>query len=157
MDVSKGPGVRFPPPFIFVGGFGAAWLLQRQVSFEISGSGPFPGQEIVGAGLIAGGLVFMGSGLGTFLRQRTAVIPHRPARLLVRTGPYRFTRNPMYVGLTFAYAGLAVALNWAWPLLLLPAVLILLTTLVIRREERYLRGAFGVEYENYCRHVRRWL
>jgi protein-S-isoprenylcysteine O-methyltransferase Ste14 len=156
-DLSKGPAIRFPPPFLFVGGFAAAWMLHLLLPFEISGRGPLPGQEIFGAGLMAGGLAFMAGGLATFASQGTAIIPHRPARVLVRTGPYRFTRNPMYVGLTFGYVGLAVALNWAWPLVLLPVVLIMLSTLVIRREERYLREAFGGEYETYCRRVRRWL
>lgn len=134
-----------------------AWLLQRRLPFDIAGAGPGPAQSILGALLLAGGLGWMASGLVIFGLQRTAVIPNRPARTLVRIGPYRFTRNPMYLGLTWAYVGLSVVMNWAWPLVLLPVVLILLTTLVIRREEAYLRAAFGADYDDYCRRVRRWL
>jgi protein-S-isoprenylcysteine O-methyltransferase Ste14 len=156
-DLSKGPAVSFPPPVLFAGGFLAAWGLDHLLPFALAGSGAPLTQEILGVCLLAAGLAFMAGGVWTFTRHRTAIIPHRPARELVRSGPYRFTRNPMYVGLTSAYVGLAVALNLAWPLLLLPAVLTLLTTLVIRREERYLCLAFGDEYEIYCRQVRRWL
>ena len=153
----KGPGVRFPPPFLFAGGFLISWLLDRRLPFLIAGSGPSRVQTGFGLVMLGIGLAFMFSGLGTFVRQRTAVIPHKPARLLVQTGPYRRSRNPMYVGLTWAYVGVSLMLNWAWPLVLLPFVLIALTTFVIHREERYLREAFGTAYEDYCRRVPRWL
>lgn len=156
-NLDRGPGVRFPPPFIFVGGFVLAWLLQRRLGFDIAGGGPGLAQTIAGAVILVAGLGWMASGLVTFGSNRTAIIPHRTARLLVRSGPYRFTRNPMYLGLTWAYVGLSVVLNWVWPLVLLPVVLIVLTTAVIHREEAYLRAAFGPDYDNYCRHVRRWL
>jgi protein-S-isoprenylcysteine O-methyltransferase Ste14 len=152
-----GPGIRFPPPFLFVGGFLAAWLLNRQLPFEIDGAGAGALQTTAGAGLLAVGLAVMASGLVTFVRHRTSVIPHHAARELVRTGPYRFSRNPMYLGLTLAYAGLALTINWAWPFVVLPIVILLLSAFVIAREERYLRSAFGVDYESYCRRVRRWL
>jgi len=85
------------------------------------------------------------------------VIPMSPARAIVVTGPYRFTRNPMYVGLTVAYVGIALLVNMAWPLLTLPAVLIALRLFVIAREERHLRQAFPEAYAAYCARVRRWL
>jgi protein-S-isoprenylcysteine O-methyltransferase Ste14 len=156
-DSRRGPGVRFPPPVLFAGGFLIAWLLDLWLPFRIDGAGPSRVETGVGVFMLAVGLALMFSGLGTFVRQRTAVIPHRPARVLVRTGPYRFTRNPMYLGLTWGYVGLSLTTNWAWPIALLPAVLIALTTLVIRREEHYLREAFGAAYDDYCRQVRRWL
>jgi protein-S-isoprenylcysteine O-methyltransferase Ste14 len=155
--LERGPGVRFPPPFIFVGGFLLAWLLQQRLAFDIATGGPGPAQSIVGSVMLVVGLGLMASGLVTFGSNRTAVIPHRPARLLVRSGPYRYTRNPMYLGLTCAYIGLSIVLNWAWPFVVLPIVLIVLTTTVIRREEGYLRAAFGADYDDYCRQVRRWL
>jgi protein-S-isoprenylcysteine O-methyltransferase Ste14 len=156
-NLGRGPGVRFPPPFIFAGGFLLAWLLQRRLAFDIASGGPGPAQAIAGAVILVAGLGWMASGLITFGSHRTAIIPHRAARLLVRSGPYRFTRNPMYLGLTWAYVGLSVVLNWAWPLVLLPVVVIVLTSAVIHREEAYLRAAFGPDYDDYCRRVRRWL
>jgi protein-S-isoprenylcysteine O-methyltransferase Ste14 len=96
-------------------------------------------------------------GLATFARARTPIIPDRPARQLVSHGPYRISRNPMYLGLTSLYTGLALVLNLAWPLVLLPVVLLTLTATVIVHEERHLRAAFGATYEDYCRRVRRWI
>jgi protein-S-isoprenylcysteine O-methyltransferase Ste14 len=98
----------------------------------------------------------MYTGIATFARARTAIYPNQPARALVTTGPYRFSRNPMYLGLTAAYFGLALVLNWAWPLVLLPVVLGALSALVIDREERHLASSFGTAYTEYRRHVRRW-
>jgi protein-S-isoprenylcysteine O-methyltransferase Ste14 len=80
-----------------------------------------------------------------------------PAATLVQHGPYRFSRNPMYVGLTLSYIGLALTLNTWWPLVLLPLVLLLLFRLVVQKEERHLSEKFGEAYEAYCRRVRRWV
>lgn len=75
---------------------------------------------------------------------------------LVRKGPYAFSRNPMYLAWTLAYVGVASIVNTAWPLLLLPAVL-LLTHVAIVREERSLEGRFGTAYRGYKTSARRYL
>jgi protein-S-isoprenylcysteine O-methyltransferase Ste14 len=153
---SRGPGVRVPPPFIFVAGWAAAWLLNRRLSLEIDGQGASAPQQLVGVLLLVAGLMLMGWALLTFSRARTAVIPIRPARVLVSSGPYRFSRNPMYVGLSAAYLGLAILLNQAWPILFLPGVIIVLLLVVIQREEQHLQDSFPDEYPAYRRSVRRW-
>ena len=150
------PGVRFPPPLLFIGGLVVSWLLDRQVH-------PLPlGHErelaaTFGMLLLAVGLALMAWGMITFRGARTAIVPMHGASRLVVHGPYRFTRNPMYTGFTFAYLGIALILNSAWPLLALPIVLALLVRMVIRREEAYLADAFGAEYSAYRQRVRRWL
>lgn len=156
-DESRGPGVRFPPPLIFVAGLALAKLLDEVLVFTIAADGVGPVQEMVGSALALAGLLVMAWGLLTFARAGTAVYPNQSASRLVRRGPYAFTRNPMYVGLTTAYVGGALVINSAWALLLLPLVLWSLTRLVIRREERHLRAAFGADYDAYCARVRRWL
>lgn len=154
----RGPGVPFPPPFLFVAGFLAGLGLDRWLlAFEIDNDGAGRVQSAVGLVLMAAGLALVLWGIVTFARARTAIIPHRPARLLVLGGPYRFSRNPMYVGLTALYLGLAIASNLVWPILLLPLVLWLLVAIVIRREERHLTEKFGEEYRAFCRQVRRWI
>jgi len=72
-------------------------------------------------------------------------------------GPYRFTRNPMYVGLAALYAGVTLLVNSLWPLLLLPVVLVVIRWRVIAREEAYLERKFGDVYRTYTTRVRRWL
>jgi protein-S-isoprenylcysteine O-methyltransferase Ste14 len=92
-----------------------------------------------------------------FLRSGTPIIPVRPAKRLVTDGPYRFTRNPMYLGMAGAYGGAAVATGVLWALPFLPAVVGVIDRQVIPREERHLAETFGVEYERYRSSVRRWL
>jgi protein-S-isoprenylcysteine O-methyltransferase Ste14 len=154
---SRGPGVPFPPPFVFVAGFLLGWWLNTRLEFTIDGRGAGVVQSAAGLASLAAGLGLMCWGIVTFIMARTAVIPTRPARALVVRGPYRFTRNPMYLGMTFAYVGLSALLNQAWPLLMLPLVLLTLQMAVIGREERHLRAAFGPQYDDYCRRVRRWV
>lgn len=156
-DAPANAGVRVPPPFLFGGGFLAGWLLHRARPVPLLGASLAGIRPPLGWLLLLAGLTLMLSGLTTFLRAGTAVIPHHPASRLVTTGPYRFTRNPMYLGLTLAYLGGVVLIDSVWPLLLLPFVLLALSVAVIRREERYLAAAFGDAYAAYCRRVRRWL
>ncbi len=149
------PGVRFPPPLLFVAGFAAGALLHRYRPLGLP-------EALAGRPALAWTLVALGLGLvlwamATFQRAHTAIIPNRPASEVVARGPYRFSRNPMYVGMSVAYAGLALWLGSLWPLLLLPVVLGVLYRTVIRREERYLTAAFGAPYAAYTRRVRRWL
>jgi protein-S-isoprenylcysteine O-methyltransferase Ste14 len=75
---------------------------------------------------------------------------------LVRSGPYAFSRNPMYIASTLVYVGIAFVANAAWPLLLLPVVL-LVTHIVVVREERSLERRFGAAYRSYKTSVRRYL
>ena len=70
----------------------------------------------------------------------------RPTTAIVERGPYRFTRNPMYLAMAFAYVGLSLLFNNLWALALLPAVLLVIDVFVIRREERYLIAKFGDSY-----------
>lgn len=150
------PGVRFPPPLLFVAGFLAGWGLERLL--------PLPGlpaplhapRLLAGWLLVGGALGLMAWALLSFARAGTATYPDRPAASLVTAGPYRFTRNPMYLAMSCLYLGLVLLTNWLWPLLLLPAVLWALAVLVIRREEAYLERRFGAGYAEYRARVRRW-
>jgi protein-S-isoprenylcysteine O-methyltransferase Ste14 len=152
------PGVPFPPPFLFVAGFVTGLALERW-AWRI----PVANDDLRALFVLTGwlgvivGLFLAGWGLLVFFRARTAIIPNQPARRLVTSGPYRFSRNPMYVGLSALYVGLALLFNVAWPIVLFPFVVIALVRLVIRREERYLAGAFGDAYALYRQRVRRWL
>ena len=73
------------------------------------------------------------------------------------TGPFQFSRNPLYVSLTLFYIGIAIAAQSLWALALLIVVLTLMQRGVIEREERYLEHKFGAEYVRYKERVRRWI
>lgn len=149
-----GAGVPFPPPLLYVGGFllGLALELIQPIS-----SPPMPYSVAAGASGIVVWLALDGSAMHRFRKADTSVVPMRPATALVTSGPYRFTRNPMYVGMGFLYAGLAVLLGVIWALAFLPVVLVLVDRMVIAREERYLEAEFGEPYREYKTRVRRWL
>ena len=111
----------------------------------------------------AGALVFvLGGALAAwgwliFWSRRTTRVPGEKSSTLVTWGPYRFTRNPMYVGLTAAYLGEAGILHQVIPVILLPLVIVYLNRFVIPIEEERLRAVFGHEYERYAGRIRRWL
>jgi protein-S-isoprenylcysteine O-methyltransferase Ste14 len=153
----RGPRVFVPPPIVFLAGWALGWGLNRRLPFAIDGAGASPAQIVVSFVVLAAGAALAAWGAATFRRAGTAIVPVQPASALVSGGPYRFTRNPMYLGLTIAYLGLAGVTNMAWPIVLLPLVLIVLATAVIEKEEGYLRATFGADYDAYCARVRRWL
>jgi protein-S-isoprenylcysteine O-methyltransferase Ste14 len=96
-------------------------------------------------------------GWSIFRMRGTTTVPGRTSSTFVTWGPYQFTRNPMYVGLSIAYLGEALIQRQAIPAILLPLVIAHVNYLVIPLEESRLRGAFGDEYERYTERVRRWL
>src|SRR5207249_4132055 len=92
-----------------------------------------------------------------FRRAGTTPNPAKPTSALVIWGPYRFTRNPMYVGMATLYCGGTLLLNDPWPLAFLPLVMALVQRRVIAREEAYLERKFGDVYRAYKARVRRWI
>lgn len=154
----RGPGTPFPPTLLFVLGLLFAWWLHATIPFEIIAASSFgPWVVAAGAAALAVGTVLFWWGMSTFARARTGILLQRPASQLVTYGPYRWSRNPMYVGFVAMYVGLALLMNSVWPIALLPAVIVSLELMVITREERYLRTVFGSAYEDYCRRVNRWI
>jgi len=162
------PGVIAPPPLIYLGFLLIGWGLTEL--------GALP--EAIGAGfgwlaagfelelatrrsaaltLIIGGLLLDGMAAGLFRRRGTAVEPWKPSTALIIEGPYRFSRNPIYVGFAITYAGLAIAMDSWVALLLLQPCLLVVDRFVIKREERYLAAKFGAAYDAYRAQVRRWL
>ena len=108
--------------------------------------------------LFAGaGLALFAWTLATFRRHRTTVNPYKAASSLCTGGPFRFSRNPIYVGDWFILAGVSLLLETAWPLLFAPLVWALLRYGVIRHEEAHLETVFGDAYRAYKTRVRRWL
>ena len=151
------PDIHIAPPIVFMAGFLFGFLLDRYlIAMRISGAAS-RSVALVGLVLMVAGAVLAIAGVVAFRRARTTILPFRAASAMVRDGPYRFTRNPMYVGMTLGYLGLSLAFNTAWPILLLPLVLVAMVKLVITKEEEYLEAVFGDDYRAYKRDVRRWI
>jgi len=146
-------GVLAPPPLIYLAGLvvglGLHWW--RPVP-AVSSALAMP----LGLGAILLGMVALPAVLA-FHRAGTRPEPWKPSTALVTSGPYRFSRNPMYVGFTLGYLGLGFWVNSLWILVLVVPVLGVMQVGVVRREEAYLTRRFGAAYREYQRRVRRWL
>jgi len=93
----------------------------------------------------------------TFRRHMTALMPWTRTTALATDGPYRFSRNPIYLSFALMYLGLSFVFDSTYVLIMLVLVVVLFDRLQIPREERYLRGIFGAEFDSYAAKVRRWL
>ena len=110
----------------------------------------------LGAALIAIGVIISATGAGTFRRAGTPVKPFERSTALVTHGIYRFTRNPMYLGLLFVLIGAAIAFGTLSPWFPIPLFFLVVRTQFIRGEEEFLEGIFGADYLAYKQRVRRW-
>tara|TARA_B110001454_G_scaffold71502_1_gene69497 strand:- start:3885 stop:4355 length:471 start_codon:yes stop_codon:yes gene_type:complete len=147
--------VTFPPPFVYLG-FLLIGLAADRVIGQPLGL-PLLTRGVLAIALIAPGVGLLLAASGLFRRAGTDVKPWKTATALVDSGVYRFTRNPMYLGMALLYAGLAFAFASAGALLLLAVVIGIIQTQVIAREERYLETKFGDVYREYKQRVRRWI
>ena len=146
-------GVPFPPPLVPVVAIAVGALLNLNLK-------PWP----IGRGwMIAGGLLFAAAaGFATWAlllmrKHRTTPSPFGAATTLLASGPYRITRNPIYLAMLGIQAATALAFGLSATLALLPVSAWLLDRFVIRREEAFLRAAFPVEFAALTARVRRWL
>jgi protein-S-isoprenylcysteine O-methyltransferase Ste14 len=152
-DAADHAGVVVPPPLIYVAFFLAGVVLQRYVPMA-----RLPDwTEVLAALLITAWLVLTVWSFRRFWASGTSIVPVRPATTLVIEGPYRLTRNPMYLGLLLLYIGVSCLSGRTWPLLLAPILVYVVHVAVIGREERYLIRKFGDDYRRYQTMVRPWL
>jgi protein-S-isoprenylcysteine O-methyltransferase Ste14 len=146
-------GVIAPPPVIYLAFLGLGFVLERLL----------PGAELpgwaqwTGAVVIVAGVVLVISFERAFKRAGTDANPYRPSTALATDGPYRFSRNPAYLGMAITYIGITLAAEAPWALVMLVPATLLMQYGVILREERYLEGLFGDEYLSYKRTTRRWI
>ena len=156
-NIKDSPGVFIPPPLIYAAFFLLSFLLQGY--FTIRSAFFFHSRvaNIIGLIIIISGFIFAIPALRQFLKTNNTIILIKPANSLQTTGIYSFTRNPMYLSLLLIYLGMACIFgNW-WTIFLIPLLIILITYRVILPEERYLARAFGDDYINYKKMVRRWI
>ena len=157
-DSRDNSGVVAPPPPIYGAGIAlglaAYWLAPLPLWPAGVASGP---RWTTGAVLFAAAGLLAAWAMLRFSRAGTPVPTWRPTTALVVEGPYRFSRNPIYVALSLAYASLGIGFDNAWLLALLAPVLAVVRYGVVAREERYLEQRFGDDYRRYKARVRRWL
>lgn len=156
MESPDSAGIRFPPPLVFLGllllGF-AAERLTGPLGFGLGRTLP----AVAGTALIIAGIGLIAAAAGLFRRAGTRPEPWQPSTAIVTGGVYRFTRNPMYLGMALVHAGLALAFDGPLALATLPLAVLVIQTQIIAREERYLEARFGDHYRDYKSRVRRWL
>ncbi|HUP20082.1 MAG TPA: isoprenylcysteine carboxylmethyltransferase family protein [Gemmatimonadota bacterium] len=143
-----------PPPVVAFALFAAAWLVDFRV--DPARLVPPPWNELGFLLLLLGPALVLWP-MGLFRRAKTSYLPEDDPRELVLAGPYRFTRNPMYLGVATVLTGLALLVG-TWPFFLVPVAFVLVMNATqISREEVRLERRFGAEYEAYRRRVRRWI
>lgn len=144
------PRVIVPPPQIFAAFLGAGLIMDHNLASTAV-------LQLSAVASIVAGLAFIAGALGLFRKAHTRPEPWQASTALVITGVYRFTRNPMYLGMTLVCFGVAILFSsLAATLSMLVAVLII-DRAVISREEAYLARRFGRDYLAYRSRVRRWL
>jgi len=145
------------PPLLFVGALLLGCLLSWIVPLG-PGLGSANARALAAGGSLAlVGLALFAVSVREFRRAGTSVVPGEPSTVLLEGGPYRYTRNPIYISFVIFYFGLAIMLTSAWMLVLLIPVLIILQRGVVKREEAYLQAKFGAGYGKYQARVPRWL
>jgi len=147
-----GPGVRLPPPVMVAAAIAAAWLLKHLLPVPIGA--PMPG---AGALVILAALAVIGWSVMTMLRAGTDPRPDKPDAAMVESGPFRFSRNPIYLGFLLGATGMALLWGDVWGWVAVAACQIVLDRLVVAREEAYLTARFGAAYDAYRGRVRRWM
>src|SRR6478672_11039332 len=156
MPPSSHPLLRVPVPWVFVLNYLLGVALHRLVPLPFTWTMPVR-PDVVGGVLFVLGVIVAGSGWWTFHKAGTTRVPGQVSSTFVSWGPYQYTRNPMYVGLSLGYMGEAFLLRQVWPALLLPLTLVYLQRVVIPLEETRLRETFGSAYTDYRARVRRWI
>lgn len=155
-SVEQGARVRFPPPLVFL----AAVLLGVACHYAVSPA-PVPVARAIsvigGISILMAGVAIVASARLLFSRTGQSPAPWKPTPALILKGPYRFTRNPMYLGVTLVAVGLGLAVNNLWISLFAAPALGVVHVIAVRPEERYLSDKFGESYRDYMARVRRYL
>ena len=157
MNAYRAKPLNFPWPLLIYGAAALAALALGRVSPIPVSHGHGWAPWLAGCALILLAISLDLWAVKTLLDRRTTVLPHRCPTCLVTAGPFRFTRNPIYLGYTCAMVGLGLVTLSPW-FFVMGIVAVGLTTLIaVRTEERHLLSRFGFEFERYCRHTTRWI
>ena len=153
-DPAARPATLLPPPLIYAAALFAAWWLNTQWPWALDWG---RAGHVAAWVLIALGLAGFAWALSAIWGHQTTVNPYKAASTLVTGGPFRYSRNPIYVSDWLVYAGVTLLLQTFWPLVFVPLVWALMHYFVIAYEEAHLQAKFGDAYSEYSSRVRRWL
>ncbi len=156
-DLPDNPGVIAPPPLIYAVPLIIGLILHVLFPVRLVRSLPRMARAVLGGSLLGSALTIATLAFRTMRRAGTNVDPSQPATALVVEGPFKLTRNPLYLSLALLYSGITILVNTLWAALLLPVILVVMRKGVIDREERYLERKFGEQYLRYKANVRRWI
>jgi len=156
-QTSETAGILVPPPVPLVAALVLGLVLDSAVPADLPFETPLWARSIGAVAGIVAGVLLIASAYRLFRRAGVDADPYRPTSGIISSGPYKYSRNPMYVGLILIYAGLAALFGGLWCWLLLPVAVLVLDFGVVRQEEAYLERRFGDAYRAYRNQVRRWL
>lgn len=145
------------PPLIYIAAVSIAVLLHWLVPLPWLGN---PLREFffaVGWLVVAGAIAIDISAMRAMRCAKTTIMPHKGSAHLVTSGPFSFSRNPIYLGNTMLMIGIGLIAGILWFILLAPLAGLATTKLAIEREERHLQARFGKKYRDYSKKVRRWI
>lgn len=142
------------PPLVYLGSIAAALIIDLISPIAVREAGINAGLVVA---MLLGGMILFLLAVRTLQAARTPVPGSKPTTTIVRAGPYRFSRNPIYLSFSLFQLGLALWLNSLWMVIALLASIAVMSFVVIPREERYLASRFPSEYAAYKNAVRRWL
>ena len=156
-ETADTPDILVFPPALILGAIVLVIALEWLVQIHLLPPAGQPWMVAGGAAMLLLSVWLGVAGNLAFRRSGTNVNPRRPALVLVEGGPFRWTRNPMYLGMVAALIGLALAFSLDWALVAAPLVWATLHFGVVLREEAYLKARFGAPYADYLGQTRRWL
>jgi protein-S-isoprenylcysteine O-methyltransferase Ste14 len=152
------PPARAPwPPILIALAILGGLALDRLSGGAFSALVSFPGAPILGGVIVALALANDAWCASVFARGKTTIMPHRAASHLATDGPFRWSRNPIYVSHVAVVLGLGLLLASPFTVLLTPLLAFGLQKLSVEPEEKHLTAKFGVEYRAYMARTRRWL
>ena len=147
------PHVIAPPPLIYLVAVALVLALHTRHPLPLSGGG---WASVLGGGLLGGGGLLVAWAFRTMAGAGTTGSPFGQVTALVTDGPFRFSRNPIYLAMTGIYLGVGLVANTWWAVGVLPLMLLVVRFGAIHREERRLERQFGAAYHAYAARVRRW-
>ena len=145
--------VMIPPPVIYLGLILLGWLINKIIPLTISST---IWLKWIGVLFILIATIIIALSRREFIKVNTSIRPDKSTTAIISTGPYKISRNPLYISLTLFHVAISIVLNNLWILFMVIPAIIMIVFGVITKEEKYLENKFGQQYLDYKSSVRRW-